>query len=220
MSGFMRFQVTIPMISGAPEDGVVNVWHFDSDQTFAEDADDVVGRLRTFYQAIDGVVLAQQAGNATVKVYDLADPEPRVPGLTDTIVLSPGAGTSIIPAEVAMCLSMACDPISGVSPGRLRGRIFLGPIRESALTNDGNRAEFTIAAMTTVANAAAALAVGPDAGDGRLAVYSPTTHAELGGAAGALPDAFNDVTRVWVDNAPDTIRSRGIKADSRVTVNI
>lgn len=220
MSGFFRVQVTIPMASGTPEDNVVNVWHFDSDQTFAEDADDVVGRLRTFYQAIDGVVLAGRVGNATVKVYDLADPEPRTPGLTDTIVLSPGADASVVPNEVAMCLSMRADPVSGVSPGRLRGRIFLGPVRGTALTNTGSRVRWTTTAMETVVDAAEALAVGPDPGDGRLAVYSPTTHAALGGGAGSLADAFNDVTEVWVDNAPDTIRSRGEKADTRVTASI
>lgn len=220
MSGFFRVQVTIPMDTGTPEDNIINVWHFDSDQTFAEDADDVVGRLRTFYQAIDGIIFPSRVGNASVKVYDLADPEPRIPGLEDTIVLSPDTNTAPIPNEVAMCLSMAADPVSGVSPGRLRGRIFLGPISGNALVITGSRVRFTTTALEAVRDAAVTLATGPDAGDGRLAVFSPTTFAELGGEAGDLPDSFNDVTRVWVDNAPDTIRSRGEKADSRVTGSI
>lgn len=221
MSGFFRCQVTIPMDTGTPEDNVVNVWHFDSDQTFAEDADDVVGRLRTFYQAIDGVVFPGRVGaTATVKVYDLADPEPRVPGLVDTIALTNVAGANVIPNEVAICLSMAADPVSGVSPGRLRGRIFLGPVVSSALEEVGSRVRINSATRTAIVNAAVTLATGPDPGDGRLAVYSPTTHLELGGGAGNLPDAFNDVTTVWVDNACDTIRSRGERADARTTGSI
>lgn len=218
MSGFFRVQVSIPMDSGTPEDNIVNVWHFDSDQTFAEDADDVVGRLRDFYQAIDGVIMPSRVGAAaTVKVYDLADPEPRIPGLTDTIALTPIGGAGLIPSEIAMCLSMSAAPVSGVSPGRLRGRIFLGPISAAVLEEVGGRVRFTAAARTAVRDAAVTLATGPDPGDGRLAVYSPTTHAELGGGAGNLADAFNDVTLVWVDNAPDVVRSRGERSDARTT---
>lgn len=221
MSGFFRVQVRIPMDTGAPEDDVINVWHFDSDQTFAEDADDVVGRLRTFYQTIDGTLFPARVGAAaTVKVYDLADPEPRSPGLVDTIALTPSLDANPMPNEVAMCLSMKADPVSGVSPGRLRGRIFIGPVASTTMTISGFRCRFTNTAMTTLRDAAVALATGPDPGDGRLAIYSPTTHAELGGGAGELADSFNDVTEVHVDNAPDTIRSRGEKADTRVTGSI
>jgi hypothetical protein len=220
MSGFFRCQVSIPMDSGTPEDSVINVWHFDSDQTFAEDADDVVGRLRTFYQSIDTLFPAHVGSTATVKVYDLADPEPRVPGIIDTIALTPAAGGTVIPHEVAICLSMKADPVSGVSAGRLRGRVFLGPLTTSVLALEGSQVRITAAARTTVVNAAVALATGPDPGDARLAIYSPTTHAALGGGAGSLADAFNDVTEVWVDNAPDTIRSRGEKSSARTTAAI
>lgn len=208
------------MDSGNTEDNIINVWHFDSDQTFAEDADDVVARLRTFYQAIDTLMPARVDSPATIKVYDLADPEPRVPGITDTIALTPNTTGEPIPNEVAICLSMKADPVSGVSPGRLRGRIFLGPLHDTALVVDGPRVRVAPTAMTTIVNAAVALATGPDPGDARLAVYSPTTHAELGGGAAELPDAFNDVTTVWVDNAPDTIRSRGERSDARTTGSI
>lgn len=206
------------MDTGTPEDDIINVWHFDSDQTFAEDADDVVGRLRTFYQAIDDVIFPPRiASTAAVKVYDLADPEPRIPGLEDTIALTPSLNTEPIPNEVAICLSMKASPVSGFNPQRLRGRIFLGPISGEALELTGSRVRVTATARTAIVNAAVTLATGPDAGDGRLAVFSPTTHTELGGTAGDLPDSFNDVTEVWVDNAPDTIRSRGEKADTRTT---
>lgn len=215
MSGFFRCQVTIPMDSGVSEDSIVNVWHFDSDQTFAEDADDVVGRLRTFYQSIDHLFPARVGSVATVKVYDLADPEPRVPGLEDTIALTTGTSTDHLPNEVAICLSMKADPVSGVSPGRLRGRVFLGPFITAVTELVSSKVRVAASVRTQIVDAAVILATGPDPGDGRLAVYSPTTHAELGGGAGALADSFNDVTQVWVDNAFDTVRSRGERGDAR-----
>lgn len=222
MSGFFRVQVTIPMDTGTPADNVMNVWHFDSDQTFAEDADDVVGRLRTFYQTVDGTFFPSRVGAAaTVKVFDLADPEPRIPGLIDTIALTNSATAGqVMPNEVAICLSMKADPISGVPPGRLRGRIFLGPIVNGVFAEEGGRVRLQAANMLALKNALVALATGPDPGDARLAVYSPTTHAELGGGAANLADAFNDVTTVWVDNAPDIVRSRGEEADARSTGTI
>lgn len=221
MSGFFRCQVRIPMDSGTPEDDVINVWHFDSDQTFAEDADDVFGRLSDFYQAIDSIVFpARVSSTAHVKIYDLADPEPRVPGFEDDIPLSTTADNVAIPNEVAMCLSMAADPVSGVAPGRLRGRIFLGPVASTAMTVVGGRVRFAPTAMLNVVTAAQTLAVGPDPGDARLAVFSPTIHAAEGGTPADLDAAFHDVTRLWIDNAPDTIRSRGERADARETVTV
>lgn len=216
MSGKFRCQVTIPMDSGLPEDSIVNVWHFDSDQTFSEDADDVAGRLAVFYQAIDSVLFpAQVSTPATIKVYDLADAEPRIPGYETTFALVPGASLSAIPFEVAACLSMEGARVSGANMRRRRGRIYLGPCSVSAMDTTSPRVTLSSATRTAIVNAAVALATGPDVGDGRLAVFSPTTWAEEGGTAADLDAAFEDVVRVWVDDAPDTMRSRGTAPTTR-----
>jgi hypothetical protein len=218
MATYMRAQVSIPMDTGMPEDQIINVWHFDSDQTWDEDADDVVGRLRTFYQTIDGSVFPPRVGAAaTVKMYDMSDPEPRVPRIVDTIALTPGASSETNPNECAIAISMKATPVSGKSPARLRGRVFIGPIGGGCFAVSGGRVRVTTAVMTLLRDAAVALAKGPDDGDARLAVFSPTTYRELGGGPGALNESFEDVTTIWVDNAPDVIRSRGEDPDARMS---
>lgn len=216
MSGFFRCQVTIPTDSGQGADSLVNVWHFDSDQTFAEDADDVAARLATFYQSIDQMMPATVGPEATIKVYDLADPEPRTPGVTLQVPLSPAGAGSVLPEEVAFALSMKAAPQSGVNPARLRGRVFLGPFTSTALELVDGRVRVTAAMRQTILNAAVVLATGPDAGDGRLAVFSPTTWAAEGGTPADLDPAFNDVVEVSMDNAVDIIRSRGPEPTSRM----
>jgi len=224
MSGFFRAQVSIPSDTGLPKDAIVNTWHFESDQSFADDADDVAGRLIAFYQAIDGVVLAAIADTpVTIKMYDMADAEPRVPGYITTFTLAPASGT-VTPPEIAMCLSFRGALASGVNMARRRGRVFLGPIHQGVLTLASGYFEFTSSAREAVRDAAVTLASGPDPGDGRLAVFSPTT-----ALAGRDPEdvdqftelelaaAYEDVVEVWVDSAPDIQRRRGQTARSRTT---
>lgn len=220
MSGFFRCQVSIPTDSGQGADHVVNVWHFDSDQTFAEDADDVAGRLATFYQSIDQMMPGTVGPSATIKVYDLADPEPRTPGVILDVPLSPAGSGSGMPEEVAFALSMKAAPQSGINPARLRGRVFLGPFTTSALELVSGRMRVTAAFRNTILTAAETLATGPDAGDGRLAVFSPTIYAAGGGNAAALDAAFNDVVELSMDDAVDIIRSRGPKPTGRIIVPV
>lgn len=214
MSGFFRFQCSIFMDNLVLADAISNTWHFDSDQSFDDDADDVINRLSTFYNAIDSSVFPDRVDpNVHVKAYDLADPEPRPPRIETSFSIAPGASTAPVPNEVAICLSMKSNPVAGVPAGRLRGRIFLGPCQTGCFETAGSSIRVNSATRTTIKDAAVALAVGPDAGDARLAVYSRTI--DQGG--GSLDDAFHDVHEVWVDNAPDTIRSRGAATTARTT---
>lgn len=211
----MRAQVTIPVPSGIPEDAVTNTWYFDGDDGDTDAAywSSVQTLLTTFYQAIDGVIYPNaMTGPATLKIYDMRDPLPRVPEYTTTIALTPTVGTHL-PGEVAICLSYQAAAISGQSQKRRRGRIYLGPLSSTVNDVTGNKSIVTPAACTAIANAAAALENGiANAGVGstKWAVYSPTTD-----AVDTLDNAFNDVEDGWVDNAWDIQRRRGLKATTR-----
>lgn len=216
----MRAQVSIPLDSGIPEDAVMNVWHFDGDDSEEDDAayhSCVMDLLTDFYNAVDGVIFGQNvASPATVKIYDMRDPTPRVPEFTGTIAIAPlASGIDLtLPNEVAICLSFQATPTSGVNQARRRGRVYLGPIHYAAAEMVGSQARPTAAARTAIADAAEAMLAGAPlpvaVGSVKWAIYSPTTD-----LTGTVDDAFNDVVSGWVDNSFDTQRRRGGAPSSR-----
>lgn len=208
-----RALVKIPRDTAIPEDIAMNVLHFRGTSaltTDVEDADDIVAALATFYQAIDNTFFASVvASPLQVIVYDLADAEPRAALLDTTITISPSAGPDY-PTEVAVCLSFQADQVSGQPQARRRGRIFIGPCPSGISTSangrvnlDGTEQNLLVAAADTLKDDAAAAGV-------PWAVYSPTTD-----ATSSLAAATFLVTNGWVDNAFDTIRSRGTAATVR-----
>lgn len=215
----MRAQVTIPLDSALPEDSFVNTFYFDGDDTLGEDLDSeyhsvVYNLLQTFYQSIDAYLANSVASPATLKIYDMRDPLPRVPEFTGTIPLTDSAQPPL-PSEVALCVSFQADPVSGVAQARRRGRVFIGPLPSTAsfaVVTAGQLRPHT-ALVGAFADAANAMADGADTVGGShvsWAVYSPTLD-----AIGTIDDAFNDVTNGWVDNAYDTQRRRGAAPSSR-----
>jgi hypothetical protein len=227
MSGKFRCQVALERQGARPEDAIVNTWYFDSDQTFEEDADDVAGRLVTFYTAIKGFYSDLLTGNGRIKVYDMADPEPRAPGHVRDFALAIAASSPDFPAEVALCLSMEAAQVSGTPQARRRGRVFLGPINNGVIgaTTLGDVTVLS-SARDAILAAAKTLATGPDLGDGRLSVFSPTTAgAPLGEGPGQytpqqLDDSFHDVVKLWIDDRLDTQRRRGGAPTARTTVTV
>lgn len=211
----MRAQVTVVIDQALPENYIMNTFYFDGDDGLTDSIyhAHVEDMLTDFYQAIDEVVFgAGVGGEATVKIYDMRDPEPRVPEHQFSIPLTPNAATDL-PHEVAICMSFAADPISGVNPQRLRGRVFLGPVANNQVVLSAGQPYITSAARTAIATAGAALLVprGEEPGPKvSWAIYSPTTD-----ATSSIDDAFNDVQSGWVDNAFDTQRRRGPKATER-----
>lgn len=209
-----RVQCSIPLDSGVPEDAIVNTWHFDDDDDPVASATDtsdwIVQQLSNFYSAIDQIVFPSTVSSPmTLKMYDMAEPEPRIPIDTAEITVTPSANPPL-PNEVALCLSFAAEMESGVRPSRRRGRIFLGPVQNGAAEVVNSQLRPTFAVRDAVRNAANELQTGfehPGSPGFRLrwSIYSPRTR-ETGGTVG---QAFNDVLSGWVDNAFDTQRRRG-----------
>lgn len=211
-------QVGIPRDSGLPEDVATNTFHFEGDDGSA-DWDELLGglveRVEAFYLAIDQMLAVTNGNFPTIKVYDFSDAKPRVPKYSDDFEITPGSAS--YPAEVALCVSYSAALESGVNMARRRGRFFLGPLNSAIGTmnlNGDNRPGSGDMAILTAA--LPALARGAGGGTPRLAVYSPTTHT----SPATVDAAWNDVSFFWVDNAYDTIRSRGARATERQTVQL
>jgi hypothetical protein len=207
-----------------PEDIVTNTMHFEDDDdgslqgTFANRVVGLHSRLSTFYTYLAANVLSRQlAGTGVIRYYDMTDPKPRVPvvesPLNFTSALTSSSG---LPGEVAIVLSMKAEPKAGSAPGRRRGRIFLGPIVTSMVEDDGITGDIRIisAKMAGVLGAAQTMARG-SGGSFRLAVYSPTTMA----SSNSLATSFEDVELLTMDNALDTVRSRGSRRTQRVKIS-
>lgn len=204
-----RVQVAIPRTTNLPEDVAVNTFHFRRGTT-AEDAflDTVQERLGGFYSdLVDGGVMSNQLNMqaARLKVYDLADPEPRVPVRDD--VLSDTIANSTedpLPSECAIVVSWTGERLSGIPAARTRGRTYVGPISRST-QKLGDRDRLDDTKQVTIANAAEAMidafTLDPEEG---LVIYSHT------GAIASL------VVGGYVDNAYDTQRRRGKAATSRL----
>lgn len=223
-----RAQLVLPNDNGLPKDSVVNTWHYMADDALsdANNAIDFNAQLDAFYTAwvpFNGSANVDWA-NCLVKHYVFEEAVPRIPFYEAPI--SPGTppGTNDdFPPDVAICLSMQSDRISGANMRRRRGRVYLGPLSFGT----GDVSTFPTSLADLVANGADTAFFGT--GTSTLAVYSPYTHHDVpvGGNIKDYPDedasklilSFHEVTRVWCDNEFDTQRRRGLKASYRKTVN-
>lgn len=122
------------------------------------------------------------------------------------------AGAVPLPSEVAVCLSYNADygadaeflPLSRPR-ARDRGRVFVGPLNDAAITEDtaDHRAKIQPTFMDTLGAAGARLMARVSGGDGSWSVWSRKNA------------AVKNIVNVSVDNAFDTQRRRGEKASLR-----
>lgn len=198
--GMKRAMVVFESVTGLPEDRIVNTFHFAAGGV----NDDIFAALTAFYNTGTGSPkdwmsgYALRTANASqVRIYDLADAEPRPPDVRQWTL--GGAGGAPLPREVACCLSYYATR----NIRRQRGRIYIGPLSTTILENRTGDQGIVAAARTGIGNAAAALASGgPTA---RWVVHSPANGPESG-----MP-----VTAGWVDDAVDIQRRRGLDPTNR-----
>lgn len=206
-------QVRIPHKSNISADDIVNTFNFQGIAEADVMAPLALGLLATFYGGLNTpqtvpiknyLSYELNVAGARIKVYDLADPEPRVPVLDESLGLTTATTFSgrNLPGEVALGVSYLSEPVSGVSAARRRGRIYLGPLRETV--SDGaadGPARPGAAVRLQISLAASGLASGPLGC--RWCVWSRTN------------DAFYEVESGYIDNAYDTQRRRGVAVTSR-----
>jgi hypothetical protein len=129
-----------------------------------------------------------------VRAYDMDDPIPREPH-ADVSVPRPSSPSDPGPREVALCLSYYADR----NLPRQRGRMYIGPWNATAMADrpDG----ILMQRLGTLAEGISGL--------GGINVQW-VQHSEVAGT-------YSTVTNWWVDNAWDTMRSRGQEASTRIT---
>lgn len=201
-----RCLVTMPTASNIPADSVTNTFHFEGS---GADPDNVFDMIEDFYntpatgasQRVASWLSKALAGEgSTMKLYDLADDEPRSPVATRVWEVDSPSAAAALPSEVAFCLSYQAAMASGVPRARRRGRIYLGPLSESTSVDGVPAATFQ---EDVLLSASELLAASDASVSWTWVVYSPTTstgHTVVGG---------------WVDNAFDTQRRRGPQATAR-----
>ena len=145
---------------------------------------------------------------AYMRVFDLAEPTPRVPVQATMGWTNQGSFAPTTPTEVAMCLSFSAAPEPGVPGARLRGRIFLPCV--SALTNPQASSlttfpTFSSSAQTTIVNAFV------DALELNTAFVAVC---QVGLGPGGTK-AARPIASVWADNSPDTQRRRSVSPTAR-----
>lgn len=210
----LRIQVVLPYSTNLPQDVATNTFHFDVISTSPVlGAQIAMTRLEAFYNEtpstpavnplstyISGVV--NRTGCRMV-AYDLDDPRPRAPIFENEWTLGSATGTNL-PNELAVCGSYQADREAGVPQGRRRGRVFIGPLRASAMASGSASASPppATAFMDTLAQAMYDLS---DASDGEVqwVGYSRTT------GTAWVP------TNGWVDNDFDIQRRREPRPTAR-----
>lgn len=192
---------------------MINTWHcvtvgattsLAAAEAFADD-------LNVFYQAIDSHLSLFLSGSAPLfRAFDLSDPKPRQPIHEENLGILVTASTTL-PAEIQCVLSYKGIYLSGVSPKRKRGRIFIGPLASAAL--DSSAGVFTGTLRTAIANAAEDLQTASSGSSlYRWVIYSPTT--DTAGEGQDL-DSWDAVQEGWVGDNPDVLRSRGLISETR-----
>lgn len=212
----IRVQVSLPAASSIPNDMAINTWHFFTSGDVGDAANQALSDLQAFYTAVDGFFSSDMDTSGEMKIYDLSENPPRAPIATDVFAITPDTGNNL-PPEVAICLSYAAAAVSSTNAARRRGRIYLGPLSADVMTNSGG----TVVVAESVRNAiaAAADALMGDAADpgASWCVFSPTAAGPEPWSSGDLIVGTSLVNHGFVDNAFDTIRSRGTAASARST---
>jgi hypothetical protein len=192
--------------SGLPTDQFVNNWHFDSIGA-ATDFDNVRDMLEDFYAtgtsgtSVVGGFSPLLNHTCQIKAYNLEHDKPRAPVYASSFTTNLFGGGLSLPFECAVCFSFETRRESGVLQARRRNRVYLGPLATSTVDATGR---VVATYRTNVINAGKALhdaALAATAWDWK--VWSGTDNSD------------HPVDHLWIDDAFDTQRRRGLTATGR-----
>lgn len=200
----LRYQVRMTALSLKTEDDLTNTWHFQV-ETLPPSATTIEAirvALQTFYNSQMAKFVGDWSVSMPVKVFNMADPIPRVPITTSTIVVAGwGSATAAMPREVATAISFQAVPLSGTDNRSRRGRIFMPTPLPSQF--DGNGLITSTHYSGLASGAGTLLAASDAAADWTWVIFSR----KLGTSA--------PVVKGFVDNAPDVQRRRGRDSTTR-----
>lgn len=206
--------------TGIPADDVHNTFHFSTASSdpavygplisalLTEFYDDPVASPGGTIERITELLSDELTRDWTLTIRD-ADPAPPRPVLYTESGVFAGAAfvDTSYPAEVAIASSYRATPAADPAfPGRYRGRVFIGPLVTAAGSDDLQEiTRPTSNAREVLAQAADRLMAGGAPATVEWGVYSRTN----------VPHTLSVITDGWVDNAFDTIRSRGPRSTAR-----
>jgi hypothetical protein len=194
----------------------VNTFHFTTNTPTPTELDDIENNLISFYNdthAPGGAALATELSpnliraQSHVKIYNLDDVPPRVPLRDRTFTLTATGAADGFPNEVALCLSYKAAPDGGIPLSRQRGRVYIGPLASANWNDSGGDFVPSATVLNKLAGAGKFLASVVS-----TAVWVVHSQAQIDD--GLTPEDFT-VDAGFVDNAADTQRRRGRKAQSR-----
>lgn len=216
-----QVRAVIPLRSGLPQDVSVNTWSIVGPDTEGG-RDAIMTALNRFYTetgdtpttAAVGTYLGPQVrrspGLSRFEMYvvDLASGETGSPIRIDNWVVPVGplSADLCLPNEVAVCTSFASGAPAGVNAARRKGRVYIGPLTKTVVTNDPItfQPRLTDAFVASLVNSTERLHEELIAAGAQLCVWS------------RADAAMYPVVRGWVDLEFDTQRRRGEVATARV----
>jgi hypothetical protein len=188
----------------------VNVWHYRASGIDPlVDASAAVSDIGDFYTNIQGIFSQACTGDINFKVYNLVDTPPRTVIYEFTHNITPGTGQGL-PNECAICVSYHAQGVSGLPRGRARGRIFLGPLDTTVLDNTVGGAIISAGTTGAINGYAQTLMEAGNPAHQEWIVFSPTDAGPPPWSGADLLLGSRIVVGGYVDDAFDTIRSRGI----------
>lgn len=199
------------MFSNQPEDVVTNTMYFTELIPIGKPAvaAAITPLLGAFYGSIyssSRMANYMQPALATVRWYDMSDPEPRVPLIVPLGIVGPTTAASQLPTETSVVLSFQGDRVSGQPQARRRGRIYLGGWATIAIASSSAGSYPEVGGLITAAikTAANTLRTASASAGAPWSVWSTTDQQSV------------LITNGWVDSSPDTQRRRGINPTVRV----
>src|SRR3954470_4469220 len=187
--------VALQSLNALPHDRFINTLHFDGDDWGSGLVDELWGHYKTFFDLYGGNL----AGTGhEVKCYH-PGPNPGGPYFSKKVTFPGGAKSSGGPTEVAICLSYPTVDDFAASTPRRRGRIYLGPLTDTA--TQGNRPNGTLRSKV--------LDLG--AGIAQVGLASNVTWM----MKSQTDNSYHKIEVVSVDDAWDIQRRRGLAPTTR-----
>jgi hypothetical protein len=210
-----------------PEDAARNVWHFDCIDTDANTLGAIAAGVTVFYSNIASY-LSQSLNPATNAMrLDMAEVDPNGPGAGDdqvskllgstSFTVGVSSAGSASPAQAAVKLTFA-GLLTGVPEelgvtrpaSRRRGGIYLGPLGVSAFTTEGTP-NYEVRVSDLFAEAIL------DAYDLAHAQWDLVEGEVVHGVYSRSDGVLYPTREVRVDESPDVIRRRKVRAGTRFT---
>ena len=143
----IRLQHCFQGPSALPSDRFCNTFHLDTGSGLLEEGSlgtNIALAFRRFYGVAGHTSwegyrarFASTPGR-TIKMYDLADPKPRVARFDESDTPYNTAPTAQnLPSEACVVLAFQAEGTSGIRAARARGRVYLGPLNIQAMSGGG-----------------------------------------------------------------------------------